>query len=133
MLKKIRCQDCAHLLIEKKGQPLKEGFLPVPNCFVYDKNINNPTLKHHCKYFCIKCECCEYTGDGIWKLIIFKRYRGSYGKKVGPICHDCLSNSLIGYHTGGGLVGNAIKKIKRVYKKDTYLKRKELKKKEKSE
>ncbi len=64
----------------------------------------------------ISCTSCDYEDNaiGYWKIIIFKKYRGSYGKKFNYVCHDCLSNALTGYHTGGGLVGSVIKKIKRI-------------------
>lgn len=63
-----------------------------------------------------KCSFCEEEeSEGIWKIIIFKRFRGTYGKKFSPICHNCLGEALMGYHTGGGLVGEAIKKIKRLH------------------
>jgi len=65
---------------------------------------------------CIFCDDIGQEWDGVWKIIIFRKYRGSYGKKFKPICHNCLAEALEGYHTGGGLVGNVIKKIKRVAK-----------------
>ena len=66
-----------------------------------------------------KCLFCEEIGkekEGVWEIIIFRKFRGIYEKQIKPICHDCLANALIGFHTGGGLVGNVIKKIKRVNK-----------------
>ncbi len=65
---------------------------------------------------CIYCDNLANIGEGVWKIKIFKKYWGTYGKKDGPICHDCLANALTGFHTGGGLHGSAIKKIKRVRK-----------------
>lgn len=64
-----------------------------------------------------ECNYCEEIGkenDGVWEITIFKKFRGTYGKKIKSMCHNCLADALIGYHTGGGLVGNAIKKIKRI-------------------
>ena len=65
------------------------------------------------------CEFCDQSNggnDGVWKIIIFRKFRGTYGKKFSPLCHDCLADALIGYHTGGGLTGSVIKKIKRINK-----------------
>ena len=63
---------------------------------------------------CISCDEIGRENDGVWKIVIFRKFRGSYGKKFSPICHDCLSDALTGYHTGGGLVGSVIKKIRRL-------------------
>ena len=62
---------------------------------------------------CIFCDEIGKENEGIWKIVIFKKFRGAYGKNFKPICHDCLADALIGYHTGGGLTGAVIKKIKR--------------------
>ena len=64
-----------------------------------------------------KCSFCEEEeSEGVWDIIIFRKWRGTYGKGFKSICHDCLADALTGYHTGGGLTGNVIKKIKRVRK-----------------
>ena len=64
-----------------------------------------------------ECEFCDFpeNTEGVWKITIYRKYKGTYGKKFKGICHSCLADALIGYRTGGGLVGNAIKKIKRIY------------------
>lgn len=62
-----------------------------------------------------KCRFCEEEGsEGIWKITIFRKWRGAYDKNFSPICHNCLAEALEGYHSGGGLTGNVIKKIRRV-------------------
>ena len=63
---------------------------------------------------CDYCDNLQNLGDGVWEITIFKKFRGAYGKKDGPLCHDCLADALTGYHTGGGLTGDVIKKIKRI-------------------
>ena len=63
---------------------------------------------------CVFCDDLANQGEGVWMIYIYKEYWRSHGKKFGPICHDCLADELIGVHTGGGLTGNMIKKIKRV-------------------
>lgn len=63
---------------------------------------------------CTFCDDLGEEADGVWEITIFKKFRGSYGKKAKYICHNCLAESLEGYHTGGGLTGDVIKKIKRV-------------------
>ena len=62
---------------------------------------------------CTFCDEIGKEGDGVWKITIFRKWRGSYGKKFKHICHDCLAMALEGYHTGGGLTGGVIKKIRR--------------------
>lgn len=66
-----------------------------------------------------KCEFChESYGEnvGVWKIVVFRKYRKIYRKKYSPLCHDCLIDAIGGYCTSGGLTGNVIKKIKRVKK-----------------
>ena len=61
-----------------------------------------------------KCSFCEEgESEGVWNITIFRKWRGCYGKGFKLICHDCLADALTGFHTGGGLTGNVIKKIKR--------------------
>ena len=69
---------------------------------------------------CNFCDGPENIGVGIWKVIIFRKYRGSFGKVLKWYCSDCLALDLEGYHTGGGPSGNCFKKIKRrrFYKKE---------------
>ena len=65
-----------------------------------------------------ECGFCDFpeNTEGVWEIIIYRKYRGAYGKRFKNICHQCLAEALEGYHTGGGLVGNVIKKIKRIGK-----------------
>ena len=38
---------------------------------------------------CVHCDIIGQEWDGVWMIKIFRKYWGSYGKKDGPICHNC--------------------------------------------
>ena len=60
-------------------------------------------------------DCDKETAE--WKIYIMKEYHRSYGRIGGYFCSNCLSMQIDGYHSGGGLHANVIKKIIRVKKK----------------
>lgn len=61
---------------------------------------------------CCECEACE--GAGIWRVKVLRRYRGNFGKWLGPYCTPCLEEDLEGFHTGGGPTDLVMEKIVRV-------------------
>ena len=64
---------------------------------------------------CIHCDDLENQSNGIWKIVIFKKYKYKYGKRSDRnmkwICNICLIEAIEGYRSGGGLQPHEIKKI----------------------
>jgi len=71
------------------------------------------------KRVCIDCN--DY--EGVWKIYIQKIYRGTFGRVDKYFCDNCLILAIEGFHTGGGLRSDAIKKIKKTRREKRAIKR----------
>lgn len=90
------------MTIELITIPIGEG--------TYDEDVKSFLSTIDKKKVCNDCE--KKVGE--WRIYFSERYWGNFGKVDESCCNECLTNALTGYHSGGGIIPDAIWRIERV-------------------